>query len=407
MKNQIRPFHAAEAAGTSWLVAALIGVFAFAALTVADWTLMQALFAAVVICVALGTVISTSIGRVTPLRAHMPTMPVPTEDGVVLGVDLTALRPRDLNAPSPHRDAPAASMISDGVFKRAVDPDLSQPIRGRIEAAQATRIPAPAPINAADPGVARPVGATANPTPLAQPAPLNGRVISPEAPEPIDPTRAGARISRNEAAMAAGAPLAVAPTATPAAQSYNEPGDGADTVEATAARIAPGAGTDTGRGSDAIDHGREGPSTAQTRTSMEPDADKPVPAGPSGDDAPEAAPEAEEDAPSGAAAPQFGTVPPEDAEKPETLDSPRDGRGDDLKMIRGIGPKLEAMLNGMGFWHFDQIAGWTENEVAWVDYHLEGFKGRVTRDDWVPQARTLAEGGTTEFSERYDEDEDN
>jgi NADH-quinone oxidoreductase subunit E len=56
----------------------------------------------------------------------------------------------------------------------------------------------------------------------------------------------------------------------------------------------------------------------------------------------------------------------------------------------------------MGVYHFDQIAGWSDAEVAWVDDNLEGFKGRVTRDNWVEQARLLASGGTTEFAERVD-----
>ncbi|SEA21762.1 NADH:ubiquinone oxidoreductase [Rubrimonas cliftonensis] len=89
-----------------------------------------------------------------------------------------------------------------------------------------------------------------------------------------------------------------------------------------------------------------------------------------------------------------------DAGKPELLDAPRAGGGDDLKLIKGVGPKLEAMLNRMGIHHFDQIAGWTGEEVAWVDDNLEGFRGRVSRDGWVDQARVLASGGATEFSER-------
>ena len=43
--------------------------------------------------------------------------------------------------------------------------------------------------------------------------------------------------------------------------------------------------------------------------------------------------------------------------------------------------------------HFDQIANWTAEEVAWVDENLEGFKGRVSRDDWVSQAQSLSQGG--------------
>ncbi|SDI26323.1 NADH-quinone oxidoreductase subunit E [Aliiruegeria lutimaris] len=84
--------------------------------------------------------------------------------------------------------------------------------------------------------------------------------------------------------------------------------------------------------------------------------------------------------------------------RPQWIDGPREGKADDLKKIKGIGPKLEEMCNFLGFYHFDQIANWTAEEVAWVDQNLEGFKGRVTRDDWVAQAKILADGGETEFS---------
>lgn len=88
--------------------------------------------------------------------------------------------------------------------------------------------------------------------------------------------------------------------------------------------------------------------------------------------------------------------------RPAALDGPRAGGADDLKKIKGIGPKMEKLCNSMGFYHFDQIANWTAAEVAWVDDNLEGFKGRVSRDAWVDQARLLAAGGETEFSRKVD-----
>ncbi|WP_428928607.1 NADH-quinone oxidoreductase subunit NuoE [Marinibacterium sp. SX1] len=96
--------------------------------------------------------------------------------------------------------------------------------------------------------------------------------------------------------------------------------------------------------------------------------------------------------------------------RPEGLDAPRDGQADDLKLIKGVGPKLEELLNSLGFYHFDQIAGWTEAEIHWVDQNLEGFKGRVTRDEWVSQAKLLAAGEETDFARKakdegiYDDD---
>ena len=86
--------------------------------------------------------------------------------------------------------------------------------------------------------------------------------------------------------------------------------------------------------------------------------------------------------------------------RPAALAEARGGNPDDLKQIKGVGPKLEALLNRLGFWHFDQVAAWTAAEVAWVDDNLVGFKGRVSRDGWVDQAKILAAGGQTEFSKR-------
>lgn len=86
------------------------------------------------------------------------------------------------------------------------------------------------------------------------------------------------------------------------------------------------------------------------------------------------------------------------ASKPSLLDAP-EGAADDLKLIKGVGPKLEDKLNKMGVWHFSQIASWTATEIAWVDDTLN-FKGRINRDDWIGQAKILAAGGTTEFADR-------
>ena len=75
--------------------------------------------------------------------------------------------------------------------------------------------------------------------------------------------------------------------------------------------------------------------------------------------------------------------------KPRTMNAPRKSGADDLKMISGVGPKLEVILNELGFWHFDQIAKWTKAEVSWVDDRLK-FKGRIERDKWIAQAKKLA-----------------
>ncbi|WP_293440074.1 NADH-quinone oxidoreductase subunit E [Planktotalea sp.] len=86
--------------------------------------------------------------------------------------------------------------------------------------------------------------------------------------------------------------------------------------------------------------------------------------------------------------------------KPRTMKAPRKAGADDFRMIKGVGPKMEKLLNSLGFYHFDQVAKWTADEVSWVDQNLEGFKGRASRDNWVEQAGVLASGGATEFASR-------
>lgn len=82
---------------------------------------------------------------------------------------------------------------------------------------------------------------------------------------------------------------------------------------------------------------------------------------------------------------------PSEGKKPRLMTAPRKSGADDLKLISGVGPKLEGVLNDLGFWHFDQISKWSREEIAWVDSCLK-FKGRIERDDWVSQATKLAKG---------------
>lgn len=102
-----------------------------------------------------------------------------------------------------------------------------------------------------------------------------------------------------------------------------------------------------------------------------------------------------------AAAPAaFAAMPAEAHAGPERLSAPRGGKADDLKEIEGIGPAMEKLVNELGFYHFDQIANWSDADVAWVDANLKGFKGRVTRDKWVAQAKIIVNEGLEAFRER-------
>ncbi|WP_411035336.1 NADH:ubiquinone oxidoreductase [Shinella sp. BYT-45] len=69
----------------------------------------------------------------------------------------------------------------------------------------------------------------------------------------------------------------------------------------------------------------------------------------------------------------------------------KSARSDDLKAISGIGPKLEQVLNGMGLRRYADIAALSAADVERIEAEL-GLGGRITRDGWVEQARTLAKG---------------
>jgi len=64
------------------------------------------------------------------------------------------------------------------------------------------------------------------------------------------------------------------------------------------------------------------------------------------------------------------------------------GEVDDLKQIKGIGPVIEKTLHGLGIYQFQQVADFTEDNIAWVDNHIS-FPGRIQREDWVGQAKKI------------------
>lgn len=84
----------------------------------------------------------------------------------------------------------------------------------------------------------------------------------------------------------------------------------------------------------------------------------------------------------------------DDKDRPLALAKP--ANPDDLKLISGVGPKLEEVLNGLGIFKYEQISKWKKAEQEWVDNYLK-FKGRIDRDDWVKQAKALAKGGVEEY----------
>lgn len=85
---------------------------------------------------------------------------------------------------------------------------------------------------------------------------------------------------------------------------------------------------------------------------------------------------------------------------PLRLTAPRNGVADNLQELEGVGPAMEKLANELGFYHFDQIAAWTDADVALVDAEMKGFKGRILRDRWVSQARIIVTEGLEAFRER-------
>lgn len=77
------------------------------------------------------------------------------------------------------------------------------------------------------------------------------------------------------------------------------------------------------------------------------------------------------------------------------------GADDDLRLIKGIGPKLNELCLSLGVRRFDQIAAWGAAEVDEVDQHLGNFRGRIARDEWVAQAKLLAAGKLAEWEATY------
>ncbi len=201
---------------------------------------------------------------------------------------------------------------------------------------------------------------------------------------PAAPMQAGGANARTSGASAgSGAAAAAAPAAAAAADtSAAEAAAAAEAEETRAAAAA--AEADAARAAEAKAAKAAEAKAAKAAKAAEAEAAK------------AAAAESAAAAAAPAADPGEGT-------RPAALDGPRGGQADDLKRIKGVGPKMETLCNELGFYHFDQIAAWTADEVAWVDQNLKGFKGRVSRDNWVEQAGLLAAGGETEFSKKVDD----
>ncbi|KKB09594.1 NADH-quinone oxidoreductase subunit NuoE [Devosia chinhatensis] len=95
--------------------------------------------------------------------------------------------------------------------------------------------------------------------------------------------------------------------------------------------------------------------------------------------------------------------PSRDAGAIQALFDKPEGPADNLKLLSGVGPVLEGKLNALGITRYDQIAGFSDADIARIDAALN-FKGRVARDNWVGQAGALARGGVEEYRKVFGKD---
>lgn len=133
---------------------------------------------------------------------------------------------------------------------------------------------------------------------------------------------------------------------------------------------------------DVLDEGAERARRNQALIDAAPAAVKPAPA-------PEPVPAPAEPVPAPAPAPSPATAPA------------APGTADDLARIKGVGPKLVALLGDLGVTSYAQIAAWTDTDVERIDAQLGRFAGRITRDQWIEQAKMLAAGDEAGFTERF------
>jgi predicted flap endonuclease-1-like 5' DNA nuclease len=130
--------------------------------------------------------------------------------------------------------------------------------------------------------------------------------------------------------------------------------------------------------------------TAPSRTIERPDAPQPAPSEPEGDGVADEAAAAIEDV--------VGQMLGIDAHHDRATDG---GEADELTKLKGLGPKAASRLNELGIFRFEQVAGWTEDDIARIDGEMGAFKGRIVRDRWVEQARFLTAGDIAGFEEQF------
>lgn len=139
------------------------------------------------------------------------------------------------------------------------------------------------------------------------------------------------------------------------------------------------------RAKDVLDEGAERAQRNQALIDAAPAVVKPAPA------------------PEPVAVPVADVTPPTPAPAPAPAPTPAPppASADDLSRIKGVGPKLVALLGELGVTSYAQIAAWSDADVARIDGQLGRFAGRITRDQWIEQAKLLAAADEAGFAERF------
>ena len=84
-----------------------------------------------------------------------------------------------------------------------------------------------------------------------------------------------------------------------------------------------------------------------------------------------------------------------------TLAAASGGPPDDLQRLKGVGPRLAALLNERGIARYEQLAGLSDTELDLVDSSLGSFEGRLRRDRVREQADYLARGDTDAYEREF------
>ncbi len=90
--------------------------------------------------------------------------------------------------------------------------------------------------------------------------------------------------------------------------------------------------------------------------------------------------------------PREPSPPAHERRKPIVLTAPRNGAPDDLTLIESVSQLQQSTLYALGIFHYDQIAAWTPENIAWVDNYFR-LRGRIEEEEWIEQAEALARGG--------------